>query len=80
MIDAIQAARPDAQVNLVAHSLGARVALTALETAPRDVVRRMILISGAEYRARAETRAPLAGGRCGCACSTSPAARTRPST
>ncbi|KPQ13777.1 MAG: alpha/beta hydrolase fold, partial [Rhodobacteraceae bacterium HLUCCO18] len=62
MIDAIQAARPDAQVNLVAHSLGARVALTALETAPRDVVRRMILISGAEYRARAERalRSPAA--------------------
>jgi pimeloyl-ACP methyl ester carboxylesterase len=54
MIGAIHAARPDVLVNLVAHSLGARVALTALDTAPRDVVHRMILIAGAEYRASAE--------------------------
>jgi pimeloyl-ACP methyl ester carboxylesterase len=54
MIRAIHAARPDVPVHIVAHSLGARVALTALETAPAGVVARMILISGAEYRAAAE--------------------------
>jgi pimeloyl-ACP methyl ester carboxylesterase len=54
MIDAIHRARPDVPVHIVAHSLGARVALTALETAPPAVIRRMILMSGAEYRGAAE--------------------------
>jgi pimeloyl-ACP methyl ester carboxylesterase len=54
MIDAIHCARPDLPVHVVAHSLGARVALTALETAPPAVIRRMILISGAEYRQAAQ--------------------------
>jgi pimeloyl-ACP methyl ester carboxylesterase len=54
MIDAIHRARPDVPVHIVAHSLGARVALTALETAPAGVVRRMILMSGAEFRGAAE--------------------------
>jgi len=65
MIGAIRAARPDVPVNLVAHSLGARVALTALETAPRGAVARMILISGAEYRAAAERAlSSAAAARC----------------
>ncbi len=50
MVDAIHTARPDVPVHIVAHSLGARVALTALERSPRGVIRRMILMSGAEYR------------------------------
>jgi pimeloyl-ACP methyl ester carboxylesterase len=54
MIDAIHRARPDVPVQIVAHSLGARVALTALETAPPAVIRRMIVMSGAEYRGAAE--------------------------
>jgi len=56
MIDLVHRLRPDAPVNIVAHSLGARVALTALETAPPGVIRRIILMSGAEYRTAA-TRA-----------------------
>jgi pimeloyl-ACP methyl ester carboxylesterase len=64
-VAAIHAHRPDAPVHMVAHSLGARVALTALAGAPEGAVRRMILMSGAEYRdaARAALAAPGAG-RC----------------
>lgn len=57
---AIHARRPDAPVQVMAHSLGARVALSALARAPEGAVRRMILMSGAEYRdaARAALAAP----------------------
>ncbi len=54
MIDTIHCLRPDAPVQIVAHSLGARVALTALAAAPPGALRRMILIAGAEYREAAE--------------------------
>lgn len=54
MIAGIHRARPDVPVQIFAHSLGARVALAALETAPAGVIRRMVLMSGAEYRSAAE--------------------------
>jgi pimeloyl-ACP methyl ester carboxylesterase len=54
MISAIHRQRPDIPVRIVAHSLGARVALTALHQAPPGVIHGMILISGAEYRGAAE--------------------------
>jgi pimeloyl-ACP methyl ester carboxylesterase len=57
-------------VHIVAHSLGARVALTALETAPPAVIRRMILMSGAEYRGAAERALSLPRRRRGATCST----------
>jgi pimeloyl-ACP methyl ester carboxylesterase len=53
LIAGIHRARPDVPVQVFAHSLGARVALAALETAPAGVIRRMILMSGAEYRSAA---------------------------
>jgi pimeloyl-ACP methyl ester carboxylesterase len=65
MIGTIHRARPDLPVHIVAHSLGARVALTALETAPPGVLSRMILMSGAEYRGAAERALSLpAAARC----------------
>ncbi|WP_168193078.1 alpha/beta hydrolase [Rhodophyticola sp. CCM32] len=45
--------RPDLQINILAHSLGARVALAALPRLDPDDVARMILLSGAEYRSLA---------------------------
>jgi hypothetical protein len=64
MLWAIRSRRPDVPVQVMAHSLGARVALTALGTAPERSVRRMILLSGAEYRgaARAALGMPAAAG------------------
>jgi pimeloyl-ACP methyl ester carboxylesterase len=50
LIATLRHRRPDAPVQIVAHSLGARVALTALGHAPEAAVRRIILMSGAEYR------------------------------
>ncbi|MFW5881345.1 MAG: alpha/beta hydrolase, partial [Roseicyclus sp.] len=50
LIATLRARRPDAALQIFAHSLGARVALTALAQAPEGAVRRMILMSGAEYR------------------------------
>lgn len=41
-------------VDIVAHSLGARVALSAMQTLPAGAVSRAVLISGAEFRSRAE--------------------------
>lgn len=53
--------RPDLRINVIAHSLGARVALTALAAVAPGTVHRMILMSGAEYLTTA--RAALAHGR-----------------
>jgi hypothetical protein len=65
MVRAIHTRRPDAPVQVVAHSLGARVALTALHGAPEGAVRRMILMSGAEYRSAARTALATPGAaRC----------------
>lgn len=51
------------QADLVAHSLGARVALSALAQAPEGSVRRAILIAPAEFRAAAETALEAPAGR-----------------
>ncbi|MCU4653826.1 lysophospholipase [Roseibacterium sp. SDUM158016] len=50
MMRVIRSIRPDLPLQLMAHSLGARVALSALRSAPEGAVRRIILIAGAEYR------------------------------
>jgi pimeloyl-ACP methyl ester carboxylesterase len=50
LINDINALRPDLPVHLLAHSLGARVALSALSDARAGAVRHVILMSGAEYR------------------------------
>lgn len=47
------AGRTDRPVNLIAHSLGARVALSALPGLPRGAVGRMVLLHAAEFRSRA---------------------------
>lgn len=50
MIAMIHAERPDLRLRLVAHSLGARVALRALARSPKASVDLALLLSGAEYR------------------------------
>ncbi|MBY6200732.1 hypothetical protein KUV65_05115 [Maritalea mobilis] len=64
LIGEIHARHPDLRINLVAHSLGARVALAAIADAPAGSVSRAILLSGAEYRsaARAAMAAPAGRG------------------
>ena len=63
LIAEIRRLRPDAPVDLVAHSLGARVALAALpRLAPGDVGR-VILMAAAEFRRRARTAMDSPAGR-----------------
>ena len=56
MIAEICAARPDLRIRIMAHSLGARVALEALRGSPAGSVETLLLLSAAEYRSAA-TRA-----------------------
>ncbi len=60
LIHHIKDLRPDLQVHILAHSLGARVALAAVAELQPGAVRRAVLLSGAEYRglARAAMAAP----------------------
>jgi pimeloyl-ACP methyl ester carboxylesterase len=58
LIAGLRAEAPDRPVHVVAHSLGARVALAALPHCPPGSVRRMILIAGAAFRT--EARAAMA--------------------
>ena len=53
LIQEIRRRRPDLKVNIIAHSLGVRVALTAVAALPPGAVHRLILLSGAEYLATA---------------------------
>ncbi len=65
MIRTIHGRRPDVPVQVMAHSLGARVAMTALRDLPEGAMRRMILMSGAEYRSAARTALAAPGAaRC----------------
>ena len=54
---------PGLGVNLVAHSLGARVVLRATATAPVGVVDRILLLSAAEYAAPARAHLSTPAGR-----------------
>ena len=54
LITDIHAVRPDLRVRIVAHSLGARVALEAMQHAPAGSVETLLLLSGAEYRPAAQ--------------------------
>ncbi len=63
LIRAISVKRPDVRVNVMAHSLGARVALAALSDVPAGLVDTMILLSGAEYRATALAAMTSPAGR-----------------
>ncbi|QUS34889.1 hypothetical protein [Falsirhodobacter algicola] len=51
----------DGPVGIMAHSLGARVALSALPHLPRHAVARMVLLQGAEFCDTAETALAEAG-------------------
>ena len=63
LIGTIRQARPDLQVNLIAHSLGARVALAALARLAAGDVARIVLLSGAEYRSHARAAMASPAGR-----------------
>jgi pimeloyl-ACP methyl ester carboxylesterase len=63
MISTIHACRPDIHVNILAHSLGARVALRAVAALPKGHVHRLILLSGAEYRGLAQAAMATPCGR-----------------
>ncbi|MBF9044782.1 alpha/beta hydrolase [Rhodobacterales bacterium HKCCE4037] len=60
LLTEIATRRPDLRLSLFAHSLGARVALSALATTHATSIDRIILLSGAEYRdtARAALQSP----------------------
>ena len=58
----VAAQRPGLRVNVIAHSLGARVALSALPRLRAGAISRLILLSGAEYRGRASAGAGQPGG------------------
>ncbi|SMY08675.1 serine aminopeptidase domain-containing protein [Flavimaricola marinus] len=53
VIARIKAVAPDRPIHVLAHSLGARVALATLPHCPRGSVQRVILIAGAAFRAEA---------------------------
>lgn len=55
-----QTGRP---VAVIAHSMGARVALSMLRHVPAGAAGRMILLAGAEFRCRAEAALDSPGGR-----------------
>ena len=59
----IRAARPDRPIHAVAHSLGARVVLSALAHLPEGALRRMILLAGAEFGQRAAEALDTPAGR-----------------
>ncbi|MEM7723550.1 MAG: alpha/beta hydrolase [Pseudomonadota bacterium] len=63
LIAAIHDRRPDLQINLMAHSLGARVVLRALSQAEEGAVAKVILLAGAEYRTRASEAVDSPAGR-----------------
>lgn len=63
VVRTVKRLRPDLHVNVMAHSLGARVALAALSDLPAGHVDRMILLSGAEYRGLALAAMSSPAGR-----------------
>lgn len=63
MIHRIKDMRPDLQVHILAHSLGARVALAAVAELQPGAVRRVVLLSGAEYRGLALAAMAAPGAR-----------------
>ena len=63
LIAQIRTRRPDLAINLIAHSLGARVALAALHGLRAGDVARLVLLSGAEYSSRARAAMASPAGR-----------------
>ncbi|MFP4043531.1 MAG: hypothetical protein ACLFTP_03020 [Rhodosalinus sp.] len=62
-VEVLHAAAPDRPVHVVAHSLGARVALAAMARAPAGAFGRVILLAGAEFAGTAEAALDAPGGR-----------------
>lgn len=60
-LERVRTVRPDLVVGFAGHSLGARVALAAMEAAPVPVLDRVLLLAPSEHRARA-ARAMAAAG------------------
>jgi len=63
MVADIHRTRPDLRLRIIAHSLGARVALQALQEAPPDAIETLVLLSGAEFRPKAEHAMAAPGAR-----------------
>lgn len=63
LVRLIRRLRPGQPVDLLAHSLGARVALSALPHLPSGALRRAILLAPAEMRSRAADNLDCAAGR-----------------
>ena len=63
LIRTIHQIAPGRPVHLIAHSLGARVVLSALHDLPGDSIRRAILLCGAEYIETAKTALSTDAGR-----------------
>ncbi|MDV4143357.1 alpha/beta hydrolase [Shimia sp. FJ5] len=54
---------PDRPVNLIAHSLGAHLVLSAMQRVARGVLGRVILLNGATYQSHAEAALAASGGQ-----------------
>ena len=63
LVSRIRAAAPHRPVTAIAHSLGARVVLSALPRLRAGDLRRVILLNGAEYEGTARAALTSAGGR-----------------
>jgi len=62
LISDIRGVDPDRKINLIAHSLGARVALTAIRAGAPGAVNRAILLAAAEYAEAARSALDSKGG------------------
>ena len=63
LVAAIRRLDPDRRVDLVAHSLGARVAMAALPLAEAGSIGRVLLLAPADFRAHAEAAMDSSAGR-----------------
>lgn len=63
LVRAVKSRRPDLPIHLLGHSLGARVALAGLGAMDAGDVRRVLLLSAAEYRAQARRCMSSPAGR-----------------
>lgn len=54
LVSDLKAAAPERDIHIVAHSMGARVAMTGLKLADRGVARRVILLNGADFARHAQ--------------------------
>jgi hypothetical protein len=63
LLAVLQEAAPEARVGLIAHSLGARVALSALPHLPAGAIDRAVLMAAAEFRGSARAALDTPAGR-----------------